>query len=127
MARRREVVAPLVPPALAPRDPRFDDAVKGVYDEKVFKKNYSFLEGYKEDEMKLLKQEMAKTKDERKKEQLKKTIVSMVWLETYSAVDGLIMISAIDPILRAATNKQTAIKKAAAGAQRADRGAGAGS
>lgn len=78
VTRRREVVAPILTAATLPRDPRFDDAVKGVFDERVFKKNYEFLEGYKEDEMKILKQEMAKTKDEGRKDVLKKMVLSMV-------------------------------------------------
>ncbi|RPB05794.1 DUF947-domain-containing protein [Choiromyces venosus 120613-1] len=77
VTRRREVIAPIIPAAQASRDPRFDSAVKGVYDEKVFKKNYSFLNDYREDEMKALKQEIFKCKDEQKKEQLKKELLSM--------------------------------------------------
>lgn len=52
-----------------------------MFDERVFKKNYGFLEGYKEDEMKMLKQEMAKTKDEGRKEELKRVVVSMVRIQ----------------------------------------------
>ncbi|KAL0631735.1 rRNA biogenesis protein rrp36 [Maublancomyces gigas] len=77
VTRRREIVAPILTAATQPRDPRFDDAVKGVFDERVFKKNYGFLEDYREDEMKALKQEMTKTKDEGRKEELKKMVVSM--------------------------------------------------
>ncbi|PUU80574.1 hypothetical protein B9Z19DRAFT_974589 [Tuber borchii] len=77
VTRRREAIAPIIPAAQAARDPRFDTAVKGVYDEKAFKKNYSFLNDYREDEMKALKQEISKSKDERKKEQLKKELLSM--------------------------------------------------
>lgn len=51
-----------------------------MFDERVFKKNYEFLEGYREDEMKMLKQEMTKTKDEGRKDELKKMVVSMVCL-----------------------------------------------
>lgn len=78
VTRRREIVAPILTAATLPRDPRFDDAVTGVFDERVFKKNYGFLEDYREDEMKTLKQEMTKTKDEGRKEELKKMVVSMV-------------------------------------------------
>ncbi|PWW80358.1 DUF947-domain-containing protein [Tuber magnatum] len=78
VTRRREAIAPIMPAAQAARDPRFDTAVKGVYDEKVFKKNYSFLNEYREDEMKALKQEISKSKDEQKKEQLKKELLSML-------------------------------------------------
>ncbi|KAG0129815.1 rRNA biogenesis protein RRP36 [Tuber indicum] len=77
VTRRREAVAPIIPAAQAARDPRFDTAVKGVYDEKVFRKNYSFLDDYREDEMKALKQEIFKSKDEQKREQLKKELLSM--------------------------------------------------
>ncbi|KAG0637718.1 rRNA biogenesis protein RRP36 [Tuber brumale] len=77
VTRRREAIAPIIPVAQAARDPRFDTAVKGVYDEKVFKKNYSFLDDYREDEMKALKQEIFKSKDEQKKERLKKELLSM--------------------------------------------------
>lgn len=78
VTRRREIIAPTLTAATLPRDPRFDDAVKGVFDERVFKKNYGFLDDYREDEMKTLKQEMTKTKDEGRKEELKKMVVSMV-------------------------------------------------
>jgi len=70
------------------RDPRFDTAVKGVYDEKAFKKNYSFLNDYREDEMKALKQEISKSKDERKKEQLKKELLSMVFAQPPKSSGG---------------------------------------
>ncbi|CUS11210.1 unnamed protein product [Tuber aestivum] len=77
VTRRREAIAPIIPAAQAARDPRFDTAVKGFYDEKIFKKNYSFLNDYKEDEIRALKQEISKSKDEQKREQLKKELLSM--------------------------------------------------
>ncbi|KAA8910510.1 rRNA biogenesis protein RRP36 [Sphaerosporella brunnea] len=75
VTRKREVVeAPPIPKA---RDPRFDPAVNGRYDERQFRKNFAFLDDYRNDEMRLLKEELRKTKDERKTEQLSKKLISM--------------------------------------------------
>jgi len=58
------------------RDPRFE-ALSGPLDETKIKKNYSFLEGYRDDEMKKLKDEIRKTKDPTAKETLKRALLSM--------------------------------------------------
>lgn len=46
-------------------------------DESKFKKAYSFLDDYKEDEMKEMRATIRKTKDEWEKERLKKQLLSM--------------------------------------------------
>ncbi len=73
VSRKREVV-PLTKREY--RDPRFE-GLSGPLDETKTKKNYSFLEGYREDEMKQLKEEIRKTKDPAIKETLKRTLLSM--------------------------------------------------
>jgi ribosomal RNA-processing protein 36 len=70
------VEAAAVPKA---RDPRFDPAVNGRYDERQFKKNFAFLDNYRNDEMRLLKEELRNTKDERKGERIAKKLRSMVF------------------------------------------------
>ncbi|KAF8534616.1 hypothetical protein BDD12DRAFT_755776, partial [Trichophaea hybrida] len=75
VTRKREVVEPIT--RQKARDPRFDTAVNSRYDEHLFRKNYSFLEDYRNDEMRMLKEEIKKTKDERKSEQLAKKLKSM--------------------------------------------------
>ncbi|KAH8149948.1 uncharacterized protein LAJ45_06101 [Morchella importuna] len=77
VTRRREVVAPLVPAGLKPRDPRFDTAVKGVFDERVFRRNYDFLEGYREEEVKVLKREMEKERDAGRRGEMERVVRSM--------------------------------------------------
>ena len=78
VTRRREVIAPIIPPSQAARDPRFDDAVKGIFDERAFKNNYSFLNEYREQEIKTLKEEISKCRDETTREQLSKSLLSLV-------------------------------------------------
>ena len=58
------------------RDPRFE-VLSGPLDESKIKRNYSFLEGYRDDEMKLLKDEIRKSKDPTAKETLKRALLSM--------------------------------------------------
>lgn len=58
------------------RDPRFE-ALSGPLDETKIKKNYSFLDGYRDDEMKQLKDEIRKTKEPTAKETLKRALLSM--------------------------------------------------
>ena len=58
------------------RDPRFE-ALSGPLDQIKTKKNYSFLESYRDDEMKQLKDEIHKTKDPTAKEKLKRALLSM--------------------------------------------------
>ncbi|KAL7273252.1 rRNA biogenesis protein rrp36 [Rhizina undulata] len=75
VTRKRTVVE--LPATAKARDPRFDSAVKGVFSEEAFKKNYGFLEGYRDDEVTALKGEMKATKDEERREELKKKVESM--------------------------------------------------
>ena len=58
------------------RDPRFEP-LSGPLDETRFQKAYSFLDDYREDEMKELKSTIKKTKDETEKEKLKRALLSM--------------------------------------------------
>ncbi|KAI5803213.1 hypothetical protein EDC01DRAFT_646307 [Geopyxis carbonaria] len=77
VTRRREIVAPKLDPVKLSQDPRFDAAVNHKFDEKIFRKNYSFLDDYRNSEMKLLKAELVKTKDPFKREKLAQKIKSM--------------------------------------------------
>ncbi|KAI5813041.1 hypothetical protein BZA77DRAFT_252011 [Pyronema omphalodes] len=74
VTRKREVVEVH---KVKPRDPRFDPAVNSRFDEHEFRKNYKFLEDYRESEMKMLKGELKKSKDERKNEVIMKKLKSM--------------------------------------------------
>jgi ribosomal RNA-processing protein 36 len=76
VTRKREVVGAAVAPKA--RDPRFDSAVNGRYDEREFRKNFAFLDDYRNDEMRLLREELRGTKDEWKNEQIAKKLRSMV-------------------------------------------------
>lgn len=58
------------------RDPRFE-ALSGALDETKIQKAYSFLDDYREDEMKDLKNTIKKTKDESEKQKLKRVLISM--------------------------------------------------
>lgn len=58
------------------RDPRFDPLV-GQVDETKIRKAYSFLDDYREDEMKELKNAIKSTKDDDAKEKLKRALSSM--------------------------------------------------
>ena len=73
VSRKREVVLTM---KREYRDPRFE-ALSGPLDETMTKRNYSFLENYRDDEMKQLKDEIRKTKDSEVKEILKRTLLSM--------------------------------------------------
>ncbi len=73
VSRKREVV-PVTKREY--RDPRFEP-LSGPLDEKKLQKAYSFLDDYREDEMKELKSAMKKTKDEFEKEKLKRALLSM--------------------------------------------------
>lgn len=74
VTRRREVV-PV--PKRDIRDPRFEP-LSGPIDEEKMRANYKFLEAYREDEMKQLKEGIRKTKDEESKARLKRELLSMV-------------------------------------------------
>ena len=88
VTRKREVVEPVS--RLKARDPRFDPAVSGRYDEHEFRKNYSFLDDYKDGEMKMLKDEIKKTRDGSRAEQLAKKLKSMVVFLNYHTSDNCV-------------------------------------
>jgi ribosomal RNA-processing protein 36 len=73
VSRRREVV-PV--PKRDYRDPRFEPTAGQVDDSKT-RKAYSFLDDYRDDEMKELKNAVRVAKDEDSKEKLKRTLLSM--------------------------------------------------
>ncbi|KFY19888.1 hypothetical protein V491_04145 [Pseudogymnoascus sp. VKM F-3775] len=73
VSRKREVV-PVIKRDY--RDPRFDPSVGQVDDTKV-NKAYSFLNDYRQDEVKALKEQIKKTKDENEKEKMKRTLHSL--------------------------------------------------
>ena len=74
VSRKREVV-PIVKRAV--RDPRFEP-VSGAVNEEKAKKMYGFLDDYRESEMVDLKALIRQTKDASAKEQLKRSLLSMV-------------------------------------------------
>ncbi|TVY49513.1 rRNA biogenesis protein [Lachnellula occidentalis] len=59
------------------RDPRFEPVTGLPVDEARIRKSYAFLEDYREDEMKELRGEIRKEKDEDQKERLKKALGAM--------------------------------------------------
>ena len=73
VSRKREVI-PV--PKREYRDPRFEPTT-GIVDQSRVYKAYSFLDDYKEDEMKELKNAIKAAKDEDSKERLKKALISM--------------------------------------------------
>lgn len=73
VSRRREVV-PIK--KLDYRDPRFE-STSGRVDESKTKKNYSFLDEYRESEMTRIRTSIRQTKDPDTKEKLKKTLRSL--------------------------------------------------
>lgn len=73
VSRKREVV-PVT--KREHRDPRFE-AIAGQVDESKIRKAYSFLDDYREDEMKELKEAIKKAKDDDSKEKLKRALSSM--------------------------------------------------
>ncbi|KAE9374512.1 DUF947-domain-containing protein [Stipitochalara longipes BDJ] len=73
VSRRREVV-PVAKREF--RDPRFEP-LSGYVDESKVRAAYSFLDDYREDEMKELKSAIKTTKDEDAKEKLKRVLISM--------------------------------------------------
>jgi ribosomal RNA-processing protein 36 len=73
VSRKREIV-PVI--KREHRDPRFDPLVGQVDNTKV-NKAYSFLNDYRQDEIKALKEQIKKTKDEDEKEKLKRALHSM--------------------------------------------------
>jgi hypothetical protein len=89
VTRKREVVEPVS--RFKARDPRFDPAVSGRYDEHEFRKNYSFLDDYKDGEMRMLKDEIKETRDGSRAEQLAKKLKSMVVFLNYHASDTVLI------------------------------------
>ena len=77
VSRKREAV---VVPKRESRDPRFDP-LTGPLDERKVRKDYAFLESYRESEMKSIRDEIKRAKDEVVKETLKKELLSMVNFE----------------------------------------------
>ncbi|KAH0537850.1 hypothetical protein FGG08_005463 [Glutinoglossum americanum] len=73
VSRKREAV---VVPKRETRDPRFDP-LAGPLDERKLRKDYAFLESYRESEMKSIRDEIKRAKDETVKEGLKKELLSM--------------------------------------------------
>ncbi|KAG9247862.1 hypothetical protein BJ878DRAFT_572818 [Calycina marina] len=73
VSRKREVV-PV--PKMAYRDPRFEPTT-GLVNEKDVRKAYAFLDDYREDEMKELREKIKTSKDETVKEKMKRTLLSM--------------------------------------------------
>ncbi|OBT97467.1 rRNA bioproteinsis protein rrp36 [Pseudogymnoascus verrucosus] len=73
VSRKRDVV-PVIKRDY--RDPRFDPSVGQVDDTKV-NKAYSFLNDYRQDEVKALKEQIKKSKDEHEKEKMKRTLHSL--------------------------------------------------
>lgn len=73
VSRKREVV-PVTKREY--RDPRFEP-LAGKVDETKVRKAYSFLDDYREDEMKELRNAIKTTKDDEAKEKLKRTLSSM--------------------------------------------------
>lgn len=73
VSRKREVV-PV--PKREYRDPRFESNT-GILDQSQVQKAYSFLDDYREDEMRELKNAIKTAKDEDSKEKLKRALLSM--------------------------------------------------
>lgn len=73
VSRRREVV-PVI--KIDHRDPRFEP-LSGPVDESKTKKNYAFLEDYRDSEIAELKTAVRKTRDTDAKEKLKRALLSM--------------------------------------------------
>ncbi|KAK5014880.1 hypothetical protein BJ546DRAFT_972296 [Cryomyces antarcticus] len=74
VTRRRTVIDNI--PKIAHRDPRFDQ-LSGPVDADKARKNYSFLDTYRADEMNELKAAIKSTKDEEDKQRLKRKLLSM--------------------------------------------------
>lgn len=73
VSRKREVVPTQ---KVYHRDPRFEP-FSGAVDEQKTKKNYSFLDTYRDSEISELKSVIRKTKDTESKEKLKRALLSM--------------------------------------------------
>ena len=75
VGRKREVV---VVPKRPVRDPRFDGLSGGRLDEDRLRRDYAFLDRYREDEMGQLRQAIKSAEDEEIKVRLKRELSSMV-------------------------------------------------
>jgi ribosomal RNA-processing protein 36 len=73
VSRLRHVV---VVPKAERRDPRFE-ASSGSFDDALFSKAYSFLDGYRDDEIKALGGELKKVSDPEEREQLRAVLVKL--------------------------------------------------
>ncbi|KAI9786879.1 MAG: rRNA biogenesis protein rrp36 [Geoglossum umbratile] len=73
VSRKRDAV---VVPKRQSRDPRFDP-LTGPLDDRKLRKDYAFLESYRESEMRSIGEEIKRAKDETVKETLKKKLLSM--------------------------------------------------
>jgi ribosomal RNA-processing protein 36 len=75
VTRKRTIIEP--PAALKTRDPRFDPAVRSQSGRSEASQSaYAFLDDYRAAELKEMKEKLAKTKDPRQKEALKRDIRS---------------------------------------------------
>ncbi|ORX91176.1 ribosomal RNA processing protein 36 [Basidiobolus meristosporus CBS 931.73] len=63
-------------PKLKTRDPRFDN-LSGKLNEEMFGKSYQFLENYKSDELRMLRESIAKERDPKQVEKLKSQLQRM--------------------------------------------------
>jgi hypothetical protein len=66
-------------------DPRFSD-ISGKMDEKIFAKNYSFLDDYRDNEIAVISKVVKKTKSAAKKEELKAELLKYVEYIIYYVV-----------------------------------------
>lgn len=73
VSRRRDIIADTRP---KPRDPRFDPT-SGPLNEGKFKKAYAFLDTYRDDEIKKLREALRKAKREDEKEDIKRQLKSL--------------------------------------------------
>jgi ribosomal RNA-processing protein 36 len=73
VSRKREVI-PVI--KREPRDPRFEP-LSGTLNESKVQKVYSFLNDYREDEIKELRSTIKRAKDESEKEKLKRALLSL--------------------------------------------------
>ncbi|GAO51504.1 hypothetical protein G7K_5603-t1 [Saitoella complicata NRRL Y-17804] len=73
VGRKRDIVEVQ---AIKARDPRFE-SLSGHFNEEAYRKNYSFLNDYRKDEINMLKGTMKKIKDPEEKAKLEKTLTSM--------------------------------------------------
>ena len=73
VSRKRDIISDTKP---KPRDPRFDP-ISGPLDEGKFKRAYAFLDSYRDDEIKKLREALRKAKSGDEKEGLKRQLKSL--------------------------------------------------